>query len=153
MAKVYLDSADVFTVSNNNVTVYGSTGSEVVTVSASVNGVTLDQNIEQVVFSGARSSYTYQQAGNQLLVYSGSTLLCRAPLQVDPIPFQSEQFTHAHAGLHRQRDDLAQANRATLICTLEQIIEFTGPQAPIPCLRLGRLAHRAHRVPSGERNR
>ncbi len=41
MARVYLDSADAFTVSNNNVSVYGSTGSEVVTVANGVTGVTL----------------------------------------------------------------------------------------------------------------
>ena len=66
MARVYLDSADAFTVSNNNVSVYGSTGTEVVTIASGVTGVTLDQNIEQVSLSGARSAYTYQQSGNQL---------------------------------------------------------------------------------------
>lgn len=83
MARVYLDSADAFTVSNNNVSVYGSTGSEVVTVANGVTGVTLDQNVEQVSLLGARSAYTYQQSGNQLLVYSGTTLVCRVPVQDD----------------------------------------------------------------------
>ena len=83
MARVYLDTADVFTVSNQNVSVYGATGTEVVTIGAGVSGVVLDQNIERVVFANTRSSYTFQQSGNQLLVYSGTVLLSRTPLQDD----------------------------------------------------------------------
>jgi len=83
MARVYLDAADAFTVSNQNVSVYGATGTEVVTIGVGVSGVVLDQNIERVVFANTRSSYTFQQSGNQLLVYSGTVLLSRTPLQDD----------------------------------------------------------------------
>ena len=39
MARVYLDASDVFTVSNSSVSVYGATGTEVVTMSSSASGV------------------------------------------------------------------------------------------------------------------
>ena len=92
MARVYLDASDVFTVSNSSVSVYGATGTEVVTMSSSASGVVFDQNIERIIFANPRSSYTFQQAGNQLLVYSGSTLLSRTPLQDDS---NGTQFTFA----------------------------------------------------------
>lgn len=83
MAKVYLDAQDAFNVSNNNVSVYGSTGNEVVNVASNVSGLVFDQNIEQVIFTGARSSYTFQQTGNILQVRSGSTILSKIPIQDD----------------------------------------------------------------------
>ena len=92
MARVYLDASDVFTVSNSSVSVYGATGTEVVTMSSSASGVVFDQNIERIIFANPRSSYTFQQAGNQLLVYSGATLLSRTPLQDDS---NGTQFTFA----------------------------------------------------------
>src|SRR5574343_189518 len=92
MARVYLDASDVFTVSNSSVSVYGATGTEVVTMSSSASGVVFDQNIERIIFANTRSSYTFQQAGNQLLVYSGATLLSRTPLQDDS---NGTQFTFA----------------------------------------------------------
>ena len=92
MARVYLDASDVFTVSNSSVSVYGATGTEVVTMSSSASGVVFDQNIERIIFANPRSSYTFQQAGNQLLVYSGATLLSRTPLQDDS---DGTQFTFA----------------------------------------------------------
>ncbi|AQR65065.1 hypothetical protein BXU06_08320 [Aquaspirillum sp. LM1] len=83
MAKVYLDAQDAFNVSNNNVSVYGSTGNEAVNVASNISGLVFDQNIEQVIFTGARSSYTFQQTGNILQVRSGSTILSKIPIQDD----------------------------------------------------------------------
>lgn len=84
MAKVYLESTDTaFTISNNNTTVYGATGDQVVTIASGVTGVTYDQNTERVVFGGASSAYTYLQSGNQILVYSGGVLVATIPVQGD----------------------------------------------------------------------
>lgn len=83
MAKIYLDSGDIFTINNGNAFVYGSLGTERVAVDGSVSGLTIDQNVEAISFSGTKNSYSYQQSGNQLLIYSGSTLCCRAALQDD----------------------------------------------------------------------
>ncbi len=83
MARIYFDPADTFAINNSNVSVYGSSGSEMVTIANGVTGVTLDQNVEQLSLSGLRSAYTYQQSGNQLLVYSGTALVCRVSVQDD----------------------------------------------------------------------
>lgn len=83
MASVYLDPTDTFTVSNNNIKVYGSTGTEVVTVATGVTGLTFDQATERVALQGNVSAYTYQQQGNQLVVYSGATAVATIPLQND----------------------------------------------------------------------
>lgn len=83
MASVYLSSGESFTISNNNASVYGGGGTEVLTVSSGLTGTNIDQNIERVVLGGASSSYTYQQQGNQLVVYSGSSQVAIVPLQQD----------------------------------------------------------------------
>jgi len=84
MAKVYLESTDTaFTISNNNTSVYGAAGDQVITIASGVTGVTYDQNTERVVFAGASSAYTYLQSGNQILVYSGGVLVATIPVQGD----------------------------------------------------------------------
>ena len=88
MAKTYLDSNDVYTLATSNTTIYGGTGNERVVMQSGVTGTTLDQNIEQVDLSGAKSSYNYQQSGNQLKVYSGSTLVATIPVQEDGTSLQ-----------------------------------------------------------------
>lgn len=84
MAKVYLDSGESFTLANS-ATVYGSTGSEKVTIASGVGGVVTDQNVERVIFSGGVADYKYKQEGNTLKVYdsAGTTLLATMPLQGD----------------------------------------------------------------------
>ncbi|HRF55922.1 MAG TPA: M10 family metallopeptidase C-terminal domain-containing protein [Campylobacterales bacterium] len=84
MAKVYLDSGESFTLANS-ATVYGSTGSEKVTIASGVGGVITDQNVERVIFSGGVADYKYKQEGNTLKVYdsAGTTLLATMPLQGD----------------------------------------------------------------------
>lgn len=81
MAKTYLDGNDVYTLATSNTTIYGSNGSERVILQSGVTGTTLDQNVEQVSLAAAKSSYSYQQSGNALLVYSGSTLVIRLTVQ------------------------------------------------------------------------
>jgi hypothetical protein len=85
MAKIFLDPADNLTVNNSNSFVYGSSGTEAVTVGSGVTGVYIDQLIEKVVFSGASSSYKFAQAGNQIKAYesAGQTLLATIPVQGD----------------------------------------------------------------------
>ena len=84
-AKVFLDANDNFTVSTSGTTVYGNSGTEVVTIASGVTNVTLDQNVEQINFPGASSSYTFKQTGNIINVYdlTGTTLIVKAPVQGD----------------------------------------------------------------------
>ncbi len=85
MAKVFLDAGDSFKISTNNVSVYGSSGKESVTVDTGVTGTVFDQNTENVVLPGASSTYKFAQAGNQVRVYdsTGATLLATIPVQGD----------------------------------------------------------------------
>ena len=84
-AKVFLGTDDRFTASNNGTTIYGGTGFDAVTIAPSVNNVTLDQNIEQINFSGAYSNYIFKQTGNLINIFDkeGTTLLAKAPVQGD----------------------------------------------------------------------
>lgn len=82
MAKVYLDAGDNFTLSSA-ASVYGSTGTEKIIISTGVTGVVADANVERVDLAGASSTYTFQQAGNQLKVFSGTTLVATIPVQED----------------------------------------------------------------------
>lgn len=82
MAKVYLDSGDTFSLSGA-ASVFGSTGTEKVIVNSGVTGVVVDANVERVDLPGASSAYTFQQAGNQLKVLSGATVVATIPLQDD----------------------------------------------------------------------
>ena len=66
-ASVYLGAGDSFTLSNA-ANVFGSSGSETVTVNAGVAGVVLDQNIEAVNLA-AFTGIKYLQAGSVLKVY------------------------------------------------------------------------------------
>jgi len=85
MAKVYLDLNESFTVINNNIQIYGTTGNEVLTLSSGVTGAIIDQNIESIIFSENLNFYTFKQAGNTISVYdaSGSLLIAKTPVQGD----------------------------------------------------------------------
>ncbi|MEI6703769.1 MAG: hypothetical protein WCL71_09595, partial [Deltaproteobacteria bacterium] len=82
-AKIYLAADDVFTVSNSEAVLYGGSGSNIVTILDGATGITLDQNVESIKFSGASSSYTFKQTGNMINIYdaAGVTLLAKAPVQ------------------------------------------------------------------------
>ena len=71
MAKLFLESGDVFTLAGA-ATVYGSTGTERVVIESGASGVT-----------AASSADNYQQTGNRLNVYSGSTLVLTTTVQDD----------------------------------------------------------------------
>lgn len=81
-AMVFLDSGDQF-VSGSVASVYGSSGVEKVRIQDGVTGFKVDQNVEHVILAGNTGDYLYQQGGNQLKVYTGSTLACTIPLQGD----------------------------------------------------------------------
>mgnify|MGYP000866617688 CR=1 FL=1 len=82
MAKIYLDSGDNFTLSST-ASVNGSTGTEKVVVNSGVTGADINANVERVDLAGASSAYTYQQVGNFLKVYSGTTLVATVYPQDD----------------------------------------------------------------------
>ncbi|MEI6414319.1 MAG: hypothetical protein WCP34_08670, partial [Pseudomonadota bacterium] len=64
-------------------TAFGAIGTEKVILNTGASGVVVDQNVERVDLPGAFSAFQYQQGGNRLLIYSGSTLLATVPLQGD----------------------------------------------------------------------
>ena len=84
-AKVYLGADDIFTVSNSGATIYGSAGIDTVTIANDIYGITLDQNVNRIIFSGASENYTFKQTGNKINIYdiSGITLIVSIPLQGD----------------------------------------------------------------------
>lgn len=85
MAKVFMESTDTgFIISNNNTYIYGASGIENISIINGVTGLVFDQNIDHVTFPSSMTSYTYQQAGNTLKVYSGSLLVASVPVQGDP---------------------------------------------------------------------
>lgn len=80
MANVFLDSTDTnYEIGNNNTKVFGATGSQKVTLKAGVTGVTLDANVEGVVFVGATTDYKFKQVGAGVEIYAadGTTLIAK----------------------------------------------------------------------------
>jgi len=84
-AKVFLGVDDRFTISNSGTSIYGGTGYDIVTIVSGANNVVIDQNVEQINFPGASSSYIFNQTGNLINIYdaAGTTLLAKAPVQGD----------------------------------------------------------------------
>ncbi|BBD98242.1 hypothetical protein SAMIE_1017430 [Sphingobium amiense] len=83
MADLYLSSGDNLTGVTFGGNVFGAAGTETVTYTNNATGIVVDQNVEQVRLAGATSSYTFQQAGNQLLVFSSGAQVARITLQND----------------------------------------------------------------------
>jgi len=84
MASVFLGiNEGSYNIANNEDMVYGQTGFESVNLLAGVSNIVLDQNIEQVSLSGDMGDFTYQQQGNQLLIYDGATRVVLLPVQGD----------------------------------------------------------------------
>ncbi|MDD2734508.1 MAG: hypothetical protein PHF56_11255 [Desulfuromonadaceae bacterium] len=83
MAKIYLDENENYggTIGSDSI-VTGSTGTEQVTFAAGATGVTIDSQVEKVVLAGNVADYTYQQQGNTLVVYSGTTVAATIGLQI-----------------------------------------------------------------------
>jgi len=84
-AKVYLGTDDSFTVSNSDVSVYGSAGNDAVTIYAETSGVILDQNIKRINLTGTSNSYAFKQTGNKINIYdiTGTTLIASVPVRGD----------------------------------------------------------------------
>ncbi len=83
MARLYLDADESYILASP-ATVYGRPGgSERIIINGGVLGVTLDQNVERVELAGNSSTFQYQQSGNMLKVYAGTSLIATIPLQDD----------------------------------------------------------------------
>jgi hypothetical protein len=67
----------------DNAAYFGNSGSERVTIGAGVDATAIDQNIEAVTFVGNPEAYKFQQAGNTLRVFSGTTLVTTIIIQDD----------------------------------------------------------------------
>lgn len=86
MAKIYLDASNTeYDVTNGNDSVVGLTGTQVVKAAAGVVGLSVDQNVERVTFTGQASDYTFLSSGNSIKVYNAaaSTLVATVFVQDD----------------------------------------------------------------------
>ena len=84
MAKIYLDATNAeYSINNNNDDVIGLVGTQSVALASGVTGVIVDQNVEEVVFSGAASDYTFLHSGNSIKVYANNTLVSTVFVQGD----------------------------------------------------------------------
>ena len=78
MAKVFLTTgATDYVVANTSDSVYGSTGTETISIASGKTAITVDTNTESVALTLASSSYKFKQTGNVLSVYAtdGTTLV------------------------------------------------------------------------------
>ncbi|MDO8453215.1 MAG: hypothetical protein Q7S59_01435 [Sulfurimonas sp.] len=78
MSKVFLTAGKTgYEVANLGDSFYGSTGTESVSINSNVTGIIVDSNMESVTLAGAMSTYSFQQAGNVLSIYTadGVTLV------------------------------------------------------------------------------
>jgi len=78
MAGIFLEAGQTgYNVVNNGDVVFGSTGTETVTLGSSTTNIEVDANAEQVNFAGAITDYKFAQAGNVLKVYKtdGTTVV------------------------------------------------------------------------------
>ena len=84
MADIFLNSGESLTLSPFGASRYfGNTGTETVGITAAVTAATFSQTIEKLELPGASTSYLFQQAGNQLKVFTGATLVATITLQGD----------------------------------------------------------------------
>ncbi len=82
MPSVFLNSGDNF-VAASAAEIFGGAGDEQVSIQAGVTGVSVDQNVERVDLPGSAADFAFQQAGNTLQVFSGTTLVATIPLQAN----------------------------------------------------------------------
>ena len=83
-AGVFCGSGANFTAASSGLKVYGAAGNEVAAIARGTSGIESNQLIERLQFNGfATDALSFQQQGNRLLVFEGSTLLARTPLQTD----------------------------------------------------------------------
>jgi len=83
-AGVFLGQGANFAAASTGLSLYGAAGNESVSLARGVSGLELDQLVERVQFDGlATAGLRFQQQGIGLLVYEGTTLLARVPLQND----------------------------------------------------------------------
>lgn len=64
------NSSNIFTVGDNNVTVYAGSGYQTVRIQSGVTGVTLDANVERVELSQKLSSYRFASTSSGFQIYS-----------------------------------------------------------------------------------
>lgn len=64
LSQIQLDKNQSYTVTDNDLQMYGSSGQEKVTIGADVTGVSVSSAVETVVLSGNSSDYSYDIIGN-----------------------------------------------------------------------------------------
>ena len=75
MASIFLTENNPLTISNNNVTAFGNTGTEVVKIAKGNTGIVLDSNVERIELSGVITDYKFKQLGNKLAIYDANDAL------------------------------------------------------------------------------
>ena len=89
-SQVYMAANDYVTAGTSFETVFGNSGYEKVSLAsidltgfASVLNVTLDQNIDEMVFGRSLSTYLFKQTGNIINIYKSIGLAASIPVQND----------------------------------------------------------------------
>jgi peptidyl-prolyl cis-trans isomerase A (cyclophilin A) len=137
-ANVYLGTDDRFTISNSGTTLYGGPGYDTVTIGSGVHSATLDQNVDQINFSGTSTNYVFRQTGNLINVFdaAGTTLLVKAPVQGDTdgtmLSF-SDQLISASLGVGSVMKLVTVLNPHVTIVTSKGtiVVELYPAKAPI----------------------
>lgn len=83
VADLYLEAGDILNGLTFGGRVFGTAGSETVTYAAGTTGIVIDQNVDEVRFVESSSALTFQQQGNQLVIFRGTDEVARIGLQGD----------------------------------------------------------------------
>lgn len=83
MADLYLEAGDFLNGLTFGGRVFGTAGSETVTYAAGTTGIVIDQNVDEVRFAEDSSAFTFQQQGNQLVIFRETVQVARIALQGD----------------------------------------------------------------------
>ena len=68
LSEILLDKNQNYVVNVNNLSVYGNSGTESITIQKDVSGIQVASSIENVIFSGQSTDYAYRVVGNTVLV-------------------------------------------------------------------------------------
>lgn len=135
MTKVFLGKDETFNAANDNLTIFGGAGIETVTIMGA--GITVDQNVEQVIFCLISSKFLFLQAGNALKVFdvSGATLIATIPVQIDGtvLSFAGETFnaTLSNAAVMKVGDVMIGSTNAIAISVTPPLATLTASSTSV----------------------
>jgi hypothetical protein len=84
-AKLFMGIDDFLSASGAGLSIFGGSGTDVVSVNTGASSLVLDQAIDRINLPAALSTYTFKQTGNQINVFdsTGTVQIVNVPLQGD----------------------------------------------------------------------